>query len=930
MAGIGDPRQRLDALFDEALDLEGEALSAFLDRLGADEPALRQELEILLKLAGDPAHGPDPEALADGPLWQAMNQDMRAASEADTLPAHHTIGGWELQRELGRGGMGTVYLARRKDSDFEQSGALKRLHPGVDSGEFLHRFAQERQILASLNHPGIARLLDGGRDDDGRPYLVMEYVEGLPLDTYCDNHRLDVEQRLALFVRIGQAVAHAHRHLIVHRDLKPSNIVVTPDGEVKLLDFGIAKVLGDETGAPSQPLTRTVARIFTPEYAAPEQVLGQPIATTTDVYQLGLLLYALLTGRHAQTLDNGSTAALERTVCETQPPRPSQRVADDTEAAQARRTTPGALRRKLRGDLDNIVDKALRKAPERRYESAAALIDDIARWQQGRPIHARPERFGYRAGKFVRRHPFGVMTSIMAVLLLAAYAVTVTHQAATIARERDRAQAEATKARQVQALVLRLFEGADPTLSGGNRLSARELLDRGWDGIESELGDQPELRAELLDTVGEAYRQLGEYDRARPLFAQALSIARTQAVDEPLQLARALRSQGRLHSDLGEFEQAETVLRDALARYRKALGEPDPEVAQTLGDLGYMLTRATRYPAAEQVHRDALAMRRELFGDEHPDVADSLVKLGMALRNQGNYPGAEPLLSEALATRRQLLPATHPYLAHNMSDLALLRTDLGDYDSAESLYRESLELIARAQGEHHPHVATVMHNLARLLLAQHRLDEAESLLRQALEIRRQGLGEMHQSVAATLNDLGQVRAEAGDTMGAQALYQQALATYSPDHPWRAATVANLGKLAESRGALVEAERMYREALEGQRQHYGADHDRTANVQVLLGSVLSRQGRLGEGERELRRALETYRARLRPDHPRVAGALVPLGALLAERGAGQEATALLDEALRIRRTAYGDTDVRTDEAAQALTRALRVLAASTRQ
>ncbi len=924
-AASGDPRARIDALFALALEYEGEARAEFLANETADDPALLAELEQLLELTERPAPQLDPQALAGGALWQALAADLdrdgadRAAAAVNRDIAGRIVGAWRLLRELGRGGMGTVYLAERVGGGFEQRGALKLIRGDVDSNEFLRRFAQERQILAAFNHPHIARLLDGGRDADGRPWLVMEYVEGEPLDRYCDIRRLGIEQRLALFVQIGDAVAHAHRHLVVHRDLKPSNIVVTADGQVKLLDFGIAKVLSD-TGLPAAPVTHTVARVFTPEYATPEQVHGEPTTTAADVYQLGLLLYELLTGKRAQLLSTTSTAELERVICRLEPVRPSVRVTDsDDDACAARGSSRRALRRRLRGDLDNIVLKALRKAPERRYASAAELVEDIQRWQRGRPVRARAETVGYRVEKFVRRHPFGVVGSALALALLVAYAITVTLQSRTIAHERDRAEAEADKARQVQALVLRLFEGADPLQSGGAELTARELLDRGWSGIEDELRDQPGVRAELLDTVGEAYRQLGQYERAEPMLEEALRLAESEGAAAPVRLARAQRGLGRLRSDQGDFDASGRLLREALEGYRRAWGEPSAEVATSLGDLGFMLTRAADYPAAERAHRDALAMRRRLFGEEHPDVADSLVKLGMTLRNQGNYAAAEPLLSEALALRRRLLPATHPYLAHNLSDLALLRTDLGEYDSAEALYRESLALTARAHGERHPHVATVMNNLARLLQTRGELQQAQALLEQSLAIRRAGLGERHHTVAMNLNDLGQVLAERGDVEGAKARYGEALATYAPDHPWRAATVLNLGKLADSRGDLAEAERLYRQALDGQRAHYGTDHDRVANVLVPLGALLGRSGRLDQGEALLREALAIYRQRLRPEHPRLANALVPLGRLLAEQGRRAEAEPLLREARRIRRAAFGAEDLRTAEAADALAR-----------
>lgn len=594
-----DPRIRLDALFDEALDLEGDARARFLADLDAREPALAAELRALLTLAESAESGSaglEPRSLAQ-PLWQALfDHASGTGGIASPSPAppfddagfdEFRIGVWHALRTLGRGGMGTVYLVERREGGFRQHGAMKLLRAGADSDEFLRRFEQERQILATLNHEGIARLLDGGRDPQGRPYLVMEYVEGEPIDRACDRERMSVDQRVALFVQVAQAVAYAHRNLIAHRDIKPGNIIIGADGKAKLLDFGIAKALADEP-LGEEPLTRTALRVFTPDYATPEQVYGQPASTATDVYQLGLLLYELLTGQRAQRVADMSQQTLENAICRAEPVRPSERVADDEPAATARQTTPSALRRKLRGDLDNIVLKALRKEPERRYASAIAMVEDLERWRQGRPVRARPETWSYRTGKFVRRHAWAVAASVAIVAMIAGYAVTVTIQANALARERDRAQAEAAKALQVKTLVLRVFEGANPDASGSAQLSARELLDRGWAAIERELGGQPDVQIELLDAVGEAYRQLGVYDRAEALFARSLQIARGEASRQPLLLARALRSRGRVRSDRGDYAAAETDLRDALAHYRAAFGGDHQDIAGTLGDLAQL------------------------------------------------------------------------------------------------------------------------------------------------------------------------------------------------------------------------------------------------------------------------------------------------------------------------------------------------------
>lgn len=930
---IEDPRIRLDALFDQALDLEGEARERFIADLDTRDPALAAGLRELLALAESPgsgAPGLEPRALAQ-PVWQALfehasgNGGIESPSPlADTGFEDFRIGVWHALRTLGRGGMGTVYLVERSEGGFRQHGAMKLLRAGADSDEFLRRFEQERQILATLNHEGIARLLDGGRDPQGRPYLVMEYVEGEPIDRASDRERLNIDQRVALFVQVAQAVAYAHRNLIAHRDIKPGNIIVGSDGKAKLLDFGIAKALADEP-LGEEPLTRTALRVFTPDYATPEQVYGQPASTATDVYQLGLLLYEMLTGQRAQRVTDTAQQTLENAICRAEPVRPSERVGDD--AAAARQTAPSALRRKLRGDLDNIVLKALRKEPERRYASAIAMVEDLERWRQGRPVRARPETWSYRTGKFVRRHAWAVAASVAIVAMIAGYAVTVTLQANALARERDRAQAEAAKALQVKTLVLRVFEGANPDTSGSAQLSARELLDRGWAAIERELGGQPDVQVELLDAVGEAYRQLGVYDRAETLFARSLQIARAGSSRQPLLLARALRSHGRVRGDLGEYAAAERDLRDALARYRAAFGANHGEVATTLGDLAQLLDLRGEFAGAEALYREALAMHRKLYGERHLRVAENLGDLGMILRRQGDYAGAEPLLSESLSLRRRLLPAQHPDIAYVLTDLAQVRNDLGEYDSAEALYREALASMQASLGDSHPNVALTMITLARVLKTRRDFDGARDLLLRALAIRRKALGERHPSIALNLNDIGQTYLESsdskpGDLAQAERYYREALDIYAADSPGRSMVVYNLGQVAEKRGDFVGAERQYREALVGQRKHYGDEHDRVGMQLNRLGIVLYRQHRLEEAETAMRQALAIYRKRLAPGHQRFAVVLVPLGRLLIERGRRDEAEPLLREALKVRQEAFGENDPRTAEAAQALAGATR--------
>ncbi len=915
MSAGSDPRAELDRLFDEALQREGAERAAFVDVATAGRPRLRAELEELLALCDSPSPALEPGALHDAGPWHSPGG---GAGGPDATPGPRSgdrIGAWTLRRELGHGGMGTVFLAERGGDGFTQAGALKLIRTDVGAAAFLERFAQERRILAGFNHPGIARLLDGGQDADERPWLVMEFIEGEPLDRHCDRRRLGVPQRMDLFLQVARAVAHAHRHLVVHRDLKPSNILVDAEGQAKLLDFGIAKILAPDATAAPDPRTAPATRIFTPEYAAPEQVLGTPVTTAVDVYQLGLLLYELLTGRHA--FDAAGDALRARRALDGAEPPPPGGIAFDPAACEARGTTAKGLRRMLRGDLDTIVLKALRASPERRYATAQALVEDIVRWRDGRPVHARPESLRYRAGKFVRRHPFGMAGAAASLLLLLAYAVTVTVQADTIARERDRARAEAEKAQQVKTLVLRLFENADPQQSGSAQLSARELLDRGWTSIEAELGDQPEVRIELLDTVAEAYRQLGLHDHAQPLLDAALEAATAHAAEYPALLPRILRSRGRLRSDQGDHAEADLLFARALDGYRALHGGAHADIADTLGDLGLLAFREGQWAEAEGRYRESLAMRRQLFGDEHADVADSLDQLGVVIRHQGDYAGAEPLLAQALALRRRLLAPQHPHLARSLSNLALVLQDLGRYGEAEALYHEAIALMVHSHGERHHRVATIRNNLARVLQVKGDRDGAIALLREALEIRLQAFGERHPLVALNLNDLGRLLAEAGDATAAAAAYRQALDAYPANHPWRSATVFNLGLLAEQAGDLAAAERHYREALQAQRRDYGEDHDRVGADLNRLGTVLRRQGRLDEAEASLRQALAIYRKRLPAAHPKLAEVQLPLGELLLARGRQAEAAPLLREAHAGLQGAFGDEDPRTREAMRAL-------------
>lgn len=508
-----------------------------------------------------------------------------------------TIGPYRIEKRIGRGGMGDVYLVVRNDGAFRRRMALKLVRQQADASIIGHRFQSERQILASLDHPNIARLLDGGSTDDGRPYLVMEYIDGQRLDRYADEHRLGVEERLELFLQVCSAVQTAHQNLVVHRDLKPGNILVTRDGVPKLLDFGIAKLLAPELFPHTVEMTRTEMRPMTPQYASPEQLLGQPVTTASDVYSLGVLLYQLLTGHLPRSLPSLVPQDIQRALDSDQPTKPSVAVlrtkGDEASGTQVtpelvsrvRSTRVDALRRQLTGDLDNIVLMALRREPHRRYASVDQLTEDIRRHLEGLPVHARPDTFRYRTSKFMRRNGLSVALGGALTVMALGFVGTVGYQAAEISSERDRFELERDKAQRVAGFMLDLLrmEDAESPDAEAHRQMVQEILDRGTDRLAQTPGDPPEIRAILLHTLGGAYFKWGLTEDARPLVAEAVRLREGLIEDSPgnaeLDLAESLSLLAEIDHRRGAFEPSLRASQRALDIYR---GYPRLQVLQTL------------------------------------------------------------------------------------------------------------------------------------------------------------------------------------------------------------------------------------------------------------------------------------------------------------------------------------------------------------
>lgn len=860
--------KRVDAIFDGALTRSPDERAAFLDEACGDDEELRRRVEGLLEAAevGD--------SFLDG-IAPGVRMDADARPDAAGTGEGHEIGPYRLVELVGEGGMGAVYRADRVDGQFEQQVAIKLVHPSHVRGKALvRRFLQERQILARLQHPHIARLYDGGVTADGRPWLAMEYVDGVPITRYCDQASLDVRGRIALFADVGRAVRYAHGQLVIHRDLKPTNILVDGGGQVKLLDFGIAKLLEPDAEVTA---TRTGGRLLTPAYAAPEQIRGESVTTATDVYQLGVLLYELLSGERPHQTADRTPFEIERSICEDEPPKPSRQASDS--AADTRATDRITLERTLSGDLDTITLKAMEKDPSRRYAGAGELVDDVQRHLAGLPVSARPATVRYRVAKFVARHRVGVAAGLLFVITLAGYAVTVTAQARQIAVERDRARIEAARAEQVTTVFAELFENADPfrdSAGDGEEVTVRAALAQGAVRVREELVDQPEVQARLLGVIGMVYLNMGSYDEAEPLLREAL--AAYEAMGAPLDAAR-----GEITSDLahllqetGEVEESEALFRRALQIQREVLPPSDPALAITLTRFGGLLWfNVGDFAGADSVFREALAIRRAALEPDDPVLTTSLNSMANLLHSQGDYAGAEPFYREAIeGYRRQL--GEHPNLAIVQSNFAALLRDKGDYDEAETVQREALALHRRTQGDRNIDVALGLGSLGSILLEQGRWAEADSALAAGLEQQIEIFGADHPYSLRTRMYVVRLRTAQGRFDEARAsllgLREGYASAFPAGHFAHAEPVLALGRLDLRTGRPDAALSLIREGLRIREEAYGEGHWQVAEARSLLGEALTAAGALEEAEQLLTQALQALESDRGDDDPYVREAL----------------------------------------------------------
>ncbi len=792
-------RQRqLNAILDQAMALEPSERSELLDRACQGDLQLRTELEQILALeakadgflaepladlrVAERSPPADqsleanrlPKDLPDRPPQEAGESLYGPSWETEGEPSEHDgglargdswigrkVGPYRIEAVLGYGGMGAVYRAVRVD-EFEQRVALKLVRKDAGSVEILKRFYAERQILAQLEHPGIARLLDGGTTDDGLPYFAMEFVDGQPIDRYCDRHQLPIRRRLDLFRQVCAAVHFAHQNLIVHRDLKPSNILVTADGSPRLLDFGIAKILQSER-SPAVAVTQPGQSPMTPLYASPEQMAKAPITTSSDVYSLGVLLYRLLTGRHPYPLRGRSYQEIVDLVCAVEPTRPSLAVRQAAAVEGAGRGSARRLEHQLAGDLDAIVAKAMRKEPHHRYGSAAELAEDLRRHRVGLPVLARQGTWVYYTGKFLRRNKL----ALIAVLMIVGFAATATvlwrqavseRQVAVAARaqaehQQMRAEREQMRALRVTEFLEELFRTARPDENRGRSLTVLEALERGRAKVEEELVEEPEIRAEIFGTLGAVYGDLGLYHEAAELMTRALEVRRQSDSSDRSQLAKDISNLASSLFAAGDYEGASEYFREAFDM-RRRLGQGGAEISVTLHNLAATLGLLRRYQEAEQLHRQNLAIRLRVYGPDSPEAATTYYSIGGLQAEGEDFAVAEPLLRRALDIRTAVFGPDHTRVADVLITLGTTLHAAGRHGEARRLLESALSIRLRRLGEDHSKVAVARKNLAAILLDQGEVEAAGRLLRQALATFGDSMAADSFSIADTRRLLG--------------------------------------------------------------------------------------------------------------------------------------------------------------------------------
>jgi serine/threonine protein kinase/Tfp pilus assembly protein PilF len=926
---------------------------AYLDQACGDDAALRRQVEILLE-----THAGAGKSL-DGPgMAYAPTVDQPITEKPGTQ-----IGPYKLLQEIGEGGMGVVYMADQT-APVERRVALKIIKPGMDTRQVIARFEAERQALAMMDHPNIAKVLDGGTTESGRPYFVMELVTGIPISKFCDQRHLTPRERLDLFIPVCQAVQHAHQKGVIHRDLKPSNVLIAlyDDRPVpKVIDFGVAKATSQKLTEKTM-FTRYGQIVGTLEYMSPEQAnLNRlDVDTRSDIYSLGVLLYELLTGNMPFDRERLRGAAFDevmRIIREEEPPKPSQRLSTiDTlpSVAANRKTEPKKLRALVRGELDWIVMKALEKDRARRYETASGFASDIQRYLNDEPVVACPPSAAYRFRKFARRNKasLSTVTVIMVALLVGIAGTTwqamraaralgraieaekdAREQADRANREFERANREAEKASNEAAIAQAVNEFVNnDLLSQANPFSQKDrdeemrifqedrdikmrtVLDRAAEKVGRRFVDKPLVEASIRQTLGDSYFGLGDYEEAERHIQRAVEIRRHVLGEDHPDYATSLNALGELYKSMDEYAKAESLLVEARDIRKRVLGEDHPDYARSLNALGLLYASMGEYAKAESLCVQARDIRKRVLGEDHPDYATSLNSLALLYESMGDYAKAERLLVQALEIDRRVQGDDNLDYATSLGNLGGLYESMGEYAKAEPLYVQAMEIERQILGEDHPDYATSLNNLAVLYDYMDEYTKAEPLYRQAMKINKLVWGEEHPDYATILNNLALLYKSTGEYAKAEPLYLQALEirkrVLGEEHPDYATSLSNLGVLYRTMGEYAKAEPLYLQALEIRKRLLGEEHPDYAMSLNNLGVLYKSMDEYAKAEPLYLQALEIRKRLLGEKHPGYATTLKNLASLYESMGENAKAEAYL-QALENRKRLLGkeQSDVR---------------------
>ncbi len=806
----------IKSIFERAVELDKLSRELFFKNLNPDEKEYEEEVKSLLH-----AYDENNDFLEIDPGRDIFSEDNIGPHP---LIGKH-IGSFLIEEEIGIGGMGIVFSGRRDDKEFEQKVAIKILKQGLSSEYLIKRFENERQTLANLQHPNIAKLLDGGKTNEGLPYLVMEFIDGVPITEYCESGKLTVDQKLELFISVCNAVEYAHQNLIIHRDIKPENILVNSEGRVKLLDFGVSKLLDEDLISANSGLTKTGTWHITPEYASPEQINGENINTSSDIYSLGVLLYRLIAQQNPYKIYNSSPLAISKILSEGKIIKPSEVIQNTTRAVGIKKefNQKGAefnkdAYKKIKGDLDNIILKAMHKDISQRYASVKDFAIDIGKYMNGHPVSAHEDTMVYRINKFVQRHKAGVAIFILFNIVVLSGIAAIIYQSRIASKERDKAKIENAKFEKINTFLQEMLSSVDPSAIGRD-VKVYDILEKAAENVETELKNQPEIEAAIRSSLGNTYVNLGEFDKGKPFLDKALELNKKLYGEESREYAESLHDLALYYDWIGELIIADSIYSKSIEILRKVSARPSRIFADALNNHGIVLMNLSRLEEAEKLYLEALDETLKIEKDQDENISIT------------------------------------------MNNMAVNYMDMGELDKAEEYYKKSLAIIIRLKGPNRPEAGSTYNNLGRLFILKNELDSAEVYLQKSYNIKYKLKGKDHPDVGLALSNLGVLEMHRDNYQKAEKLFLDAINQYKKsfpdDHVYISYSINWLGKVCLETNRYKLAEKYIRQALKVRLLKFPEDNFLIWESKGLLGSCLLHQKKYIEAENLIIPSYEYY-------------------------------------------------------------------------